>query len=309
MREEGMAMIIDVHSHLGDILNHGGGGLIEQKNVIMEKMWDPQTTNENQLNRSFGLGAVAYALTEYWATKAQRARNFTATLENMQKSLNEAAVDYTVCLPIAPYVMFDDLIRAKEKEPRILPFTSVDFTREHNITAQLEADQARGAFGLKLHPIIQSTPLNNSRTLEALQACSKLKLPVLIHGGVSNYYLGKEKKRNVPANGRIAYIEKAIRAFPSVNFIVGHAGLFQVNEVCSRLRGLANVWVDTSFQSPEIIVKLIKVFGEERVMYASDWPFGYRPPHIKTVKVACKGNRELEDRLLFKNAKKVLGLE
>jgi hypothetical protein len=121
-------MVIDVHSHLGDILNYNGGQLIYRKNVVMEKMWDPQTTNENQLNRSLGLGALAYAITEHWATKAQRARNFTASLENMQRSLDEASVDYTVCLPIAPYVTFDDLARARQQEPRILPFTSVDFT-------------------------------------------------------------------------------------------------------------------------------------------------------------------------------------
>jgi predicted TIM-barrel fold metal-dependent hydrolase len=78
--------------------------------------------------------------------------------------------------------------------------------------------------------------------------------------------------------------------------------------ICRRLKGLSNVWVDTSFQSPEAIVKLIKVFGEDKVMYASDWPFGYRPPHIKTVKVACKGSRELEDLLFFKNAQRFLNL-
>lgn len=307
-REEDVIMIIDIHSHLGDILNDDGGQLIYRKNVVMEKMWDPQTTNENQLNRSLGLGALAYALTEYWATKAQRARNFTASLENMQRSLDEALMDYTVCLPIAPYVTFDDLAQAQQQEPRILPFTSVDFTREHDIAAQLAEDTARGALGLKLHPIIQSTRLDDPRTLEALQACSDLKMPVLIHSGVSNYYMGKEKSRNVPTNARIANVEKVIRAFPTVNFIVGHAGLFQVNEVCRRMKGLPNVYVDTSFQSPEAIVKLIKVFGGDKVMYASDWPFGNRLPHIKTVKVACKGSRELEDMLFYKNAQRLLNL-
>jgi hypothetical protein len=67
-----------------------------RENVVMEKMWDPQALNERQLNRSFGLGALAYKATEYWATKAQRARNFTATLQNMQRSLDEAGVDFTV---------------------------------------------------------------------------------------------------------------------------------------------------------------------------------------------------------------------
>ncbi|MGI6548429.1 MAG: amidohydrolase family protein [Syntrophomonadales bacterium] len=301
-------MIIDVHSHLGDILNLGGGGLIDRKNVTMEKMWDPQTLNEKQLNRSFGLGALAYKVTEYWATKAQRARNATATLENMQRSLDEAGIDYTVCLPIAPYVTFEDLVKAREKDARILPFTSIDFTRDYDISAQIEADMAQGAVGLKLHPIIQAVPLDDSRVIEALQACSRLKLPVLIHSGVSSYYLGKEKSRNVPSNGRIIHIDKVVRSFPHVNFIIGHAGLFQVKEVCQRMNGLPNVWVDTSFQSPGTIVKLMKVFGHDRVMYASDWPFGNRMPHIQTVKVACRGDKDLENLLYFENASRFLGL-
>jgi predicted TIM-barrel fold metal-dependent hydrolase len=301
-------VIIDVHSHLGDILNLGGGGLIDRKNVTMEKMWDPQTLNEKQLNRSFGLGALAYKVTEYWATKAQRARNATATLENMQRSLDEAGIDYTVCLPIAPYVTFEDLVKAREKDARILPFTSIDFTRDYDISAQIEADMAQGAVGLKLHPIIQAVPLDDSRVIEALQACSRLKLPVLIHSGVSSYYLGKEKSRNVPSNGRIIHIDKAVRSFPHVNFIIGHAGLFQVKEVCQRMNGLPNVWVDTSFQSPGTIVKLMKVFGHDRVMYASDWPFGNRMPHIQTVKVACRGDKDLENLLYFENASRFLGL-
>jgi predicted TIM-barrel fold metal-dependent hydrolase len=301
-------VIIDVHSHLGDILNLGGGGLIDRKNVTMEKMWDPQTLNEKQLNRSFGLGALAYKVTEYWATKAQRARNATATLENMQRSLDEAGIDYTVCLPIAPYVTFEDLVKAREKDARILPFTSIDFTRDYDISAQIEADMAQGAVGLKLHPIIQAVPLDDSRVIEALQACSRLKLPVLIHSGVSSYYLGKEKSRNVPSNGRIIHIDKVVRSFPHVNFIIGHAGLFQVKEVCQRMNGLPNVWVDTSFQSPGTIVKLMKVFGHDRVMYASDWPFGNRMPHIQTVKVACRGDKDLENLLYFENASRFLGL-
>lgn len=300
--------IIDIHGHLGDILNLDGGALIGRKGVVMEKMWDPQTLNENQLNRTFGLGEIIYTLTEHWATKAQRARNFTASLENFRRSLDETGVTYAACLPIAPYVTFEDVLEAAGKESRILPFTSVDFTRQHDIEAKLSSDIGKGARGLKLHPIIQKVPLSDPRTAQALRVCEREKRPVLVHTGVSGYYLGKEKSRNVPAYGRIEHIQRAARDFPGVSFIAGHAGLFQVGELCQSLKGLKNVWVDTSFQSPGIIRKLIKTFGPEKVMYASDWPFGNRPPHIMTVKTACRGDRSLEERLFFKNAAELLGI-
>lgn len=300
--------IIDVHSHLGDILYPNGGELIYKKNVVMPKMFDLQTLNEKGLNRTYGLGTLPYKLLGYWATKAERARNFTATLENMQRSLDEAQVDYTVCLPIAPYVTYDDLAKARKLDSRIIPFTSIDFTLEGKAKAKVDKDMSQGAFGLKLHPIIQNYRLDDPMVLDVLQGFDGYKRPVLIHAGMSNYYLGAEKGRNTPENGKINYVESLVRAFPKIDFIVGHAGLFQVEEVMGRLKGLKNVWVDTSFQSPEIIRELIETFGPERVMYASDWPYGYRLPHIKTVKVACRGDQALEELLFYENAKRLLRL-
>ena len=81
------------------------------QNVVMEKMWDLQPLM-SQLNRSLGPGAW---LCDYrtWATKAQRA----TTLSKHAAFPDEASVDYTVCLPIAPYVTFDDLARARQQSP------------------------------------------------------------------------------------------------------------------------------------------------------------------------------------------------
>lgn len=302
-------MIIDMHGHLGDILYLNGRDLIYRTGVKMEKMWDPQGTNEAQLNRGFGMGKLIYEVTKYWATKGQRARNFTATLENFRSSLEETGIDYAVCLPIAPYLTFEDLAEAKEQEDRILPFTSIDFTRSHDVGAKLSEDVARGALGLKLHPIIQNTSLNDERTLSGLQSFSIHNKPVLIHTGPSTYYLGEEKKKNTPEFGQIQYVEEIIRNFPQMKFIVGHAGLFWINEVCRRLGKFPNVWVDTSFQSPEGVRNLVKVFGAEKVLYASDWPFGSRSPHVKIIKLACRGDSRLEEMLFYKNAQDLLGIE
>jgi len=298
--------IIDVHSHLGDILYHNGGELIYKKNVRMPKMFDLQAINERGLNRTYGLGALPYALLGYWATKAERARNFTATLENMQRSLDEADISYTVCLPIAPHVTFDDLAKAKALDDRIIPFTSIDFTLEGKAKSQVQKDMQNGAYGLKLHPIIQNRRLDDPMVFDVLDGYESFRRPVLVHAGMSQYYLGAEKERNTPEFGKIHYIEALVRSYSKIDFIIGHAGLFQVDEVMVRLKGLKNVWVDTSFQSPEIIRELIQAFGAERVMYASDWPYGYRLPHIKTVKVACRGDEALENMVFFDNAKHLL---
>jgi hypothetical protein len=98
--------IIDVHSHLGDILYHNGGDLIYKQGIPMPRTFDIVTYNESMLHRSFGIGDKLYPIIEPWATRAERRRNATATLENMSHSLDETGIEYTVCLPIAPYVTY-----------------------------------------------------------------------------------------------------------------------------------------------------------------------------------------------------------
>jgi hypothetical protein len=302
-------MIIDVHSHLGDILYPNGKDLIYKKGAVMKKIHDPQGNNEKLLMRNFGVGKFLYQFLLKQATTAQRARNAIATLENLKISLDRAGVDHTVCLPIAPHVTFEDLAEAVLIEKRIIPFTSIDFTREHDIGKKLSEDVKQGARGLKLHPIIQRMPLTGKRTMEVVQTFARFNKPVLVHAGISHYYLKDESEKQSPENGNIADVEVLVRSFPDVNFIVGHSGLFWQDQVRKKLWDCKNVWVDTSFQSPGIIRKLIRTFGPERVMYASDWPWGFRRPHIKTVKVACKGDSILEKMIFFGNAAGLLGMD
>ena len=127
-----------------------------------------------------------------------------------------------------------------------------------------------------------------------------------MHSGSSHYYLKEESEKQRPEFGRISEIEKLIRSFPKVSFIAGHAGLFWQGEVRKRLKDCQNVWVDTSFQPPSAIKKLVKIFGAEKVMYASDRPWGFGRPHQETVKRACKGDRSLEKMIFFDNAADLL---
>jgi len=79
--------------------------------------------------------------------------------------------------------------------------------------------------------------------------------------------------------------------------------------VISMLRGFPNVSVDISFQSPEKIRDLLNSFGPGRVMYGSDWPWGGRKTPVKTVKIACRGDRALERKILYENAAGLLKME
>jgi predicted TIM-barrel fold metal-dependent hydrolase len=300
--------IIDSHTHLGNILYPNGRELIYKTNVTKAHIDDPMDLSEKLLMRHFGLGKLIYKLSQKSITKAQVARGMTATLENMKNSLDRNQVSYSVCMPIAPYLTFEDLLEAKKYDSRIIPFTSIDFDKEHDVGKKLAEDVSNGAMGLKLHPIIQCQPVCGRPTMEALQSFQKQNRPVLVHAGPSSYYGKSEAKMNQPKNGNVSEIIELVRTFPNIQFIIGHAGLFWVKEIRKALHDCENTWVDTSFQPPSEIRKLVKCFGLGKVLYASDWPWGNQGPHIASVKAACKGDQYMEKRIYSENAKELLGL-
>jgi len=311
--------IIDAHGHLGDILHPDGGRLIDRRDVPPPPRQDVIAAAEARLYRdALGLGRFVYPLLGRAITRAERARNASASLEHFQRSLDESGISRAVCLPIPPYVRFEDLARAALREPRIIAFTGVDYTGSDAETegsggldgfaSHLGGDVAAGARGLKLHPIIQKVPLDDPRTRVAVETFAPHGLPVLVHSGISSYYLGRDRAREEPRFGAVADFARLVRDFPRVPFVAGHAGLMQVKELMGRLRGVPNVWVDTSFQSVKRVRQLIDCFGPERVLFASDWPYGYRPPALSIVREVCRGDAGLERRLLCENAAELLKL-
>ncbi|HPR56657.1 MAG TPA: amidohydrolase family protein [Deltaproteobacteria bacterium] len=301
-----MEPVIDVHTHLGDILYPGGGSLIEMTGVKKARIFDPISISEAFLHRDLVGGQALQRIMGDIVTRAERARNFTATRENCRKSMDEAGVTYTACMPIAPYVTFADLRKAAAKDAGIIPFTSVDYSRIEDVQALLGADVAAGARGLKLHATIQNIPLTSRETFAAVEAFAPHGLPVLFHCGYSSYYMDGEKYRENPSYSEIPPCRDLVKAFPGVNFIAGHAGLFQVREVISLLSAYPNVSVDISFQPPEKIRELVASFGPERVMYGTDWPWGSRKTAMKAVKIACSGDGSLERKIFHDNAARLL---
>ncbi len=304
-------MIIDIHSHLGDILNPDGGQLIFRKGVRKKFIFDPTTLSELSLHSSFPgpVGDFIYFLFFNLVTRASRARNDTATLENMRISMDRNSVAKTACMPIPPYLRFEDLKKAMAHDDGIIPFTGIDFTRPDEIAVRLESDVAQGAKGLKLHPIIQNIPFDDERTIQAVETFSTYQLPILFHCGISSYYLGAEREaRENSTYGNIRAAEGLVSRFPNTLFIAGHAGLFKWREVVERLSRYNNVYVDISFQSPQHIRTLIDAFGAERVLFASDWPYGKRRTAIKAVQKACLGDKSLENALFYENACRLLSL-
>jgi len=189
--------------------------------------------------------------------------------------MDKAGINFSVSLPVPPYVTFADLKPAADKDSSILPFTGIDFTRKYDIEAELAEDVKAGAKGMKLHPILQGEKLTSKKTFEGVEAFAPHHLPILMHTGIIPYYPDRNNTlMEQPSYGDMHYVRDIIKAFPKVNFIIGHGGLLQKQEAYEMLNEFKNIWVDTTFCSPGVIQEYFKVYGPDRVLFGSDWPWG-----------------------------------
>lgn len=296
-------MIIDAHTHLGDVLWPEGGRVILQMGLKNRFLLDPISLTEALVFRDAKIGGTLLRrLLARRITRAEQARSACASLENMLGDMEKNGVSRCVCLPVAPYVLFGDIAPAAKENTGLLPFTTLRLDLKDELESALKRDAQAGAVGVKLHAILQKTSYADPRTYRALEVIQSLDLPVLFHCGVWAYHLPTDPTSDHPPFGEIHHAKKMASDFPGVRFIAGHAGLFDVKEVIRQLAGFKNVAVDTSFQSPETIRELVAAFGPERVMFGSDWPFGNQAPCIKAVDLAFKKDKSLLRRILYENA-------
>ncbi len=239
-------------------------------------------------------------------------RCHTNTLGNMQRELDECGVDYACILPVMPALSFEDYEVARMVEPRLIPYTSIDFRLGMEAGKKLLEDSERGAYALKLHPVLQMRALDDPLTEEALRCWAQTGKPVTSHCGAGMYYYPEVNDRfATPAFGDLSQLVECARRHPEIDFVAAHCGGTaegNIERLADLSRGLENLYVDTTFRSHEDIALMIKLFGRERVLFGTDWPFGSYKRQIEQVMKATEGDQELRDLVFWQNANRLLGI-
>lgn len=328
--------IIDAHTHLGDVLNPNGRELIHKtwipdrnisdRGLKVRDITDPaQWAVWWQFDHGWDsspIKAGAMKLLNGVNVRASTKRNGAATLENCIVSMDAAGVQYQVTLPIPPYLTFNDVLSANNT--RIIPFTGVDFQGidfahetenefADRIEKQLKLDFQNWAKGIKIHPILQVIPLVNKKVYIVMEILSEYNLPMLSHAWHAKYYKlewTEADKRQAPEHGLdIRAFAELAKKFPQVPIIVWHSGITAVQQVIDQLAALQNVHVDTSFQWQKYIKQLLDSFGEDRVMFASDWPFWARKWQVTNMRRALSWYSDIvSEKVFFWTANRVMQL-
>jgi uncharacterized protein len=203
------------------------------------------------------------------------------------------------------------LVESLAGVPEITPFVAVDpwVLSFEPLSAHLQEMRARGARGLKVHPVDQRFRVSDPWTLRLGRLCVELDLTMLSHSGTS--------RGDVQFGEPAAFAELA-RTEPELRLIVAHLG----GGSWRQTGDLADRYPHVLFDLSEIVmwtgapngpgrtdlVRLIRDIGVERVMFGSDFPW-YEPGEaIKEVR-ALPGLSDGElSAILGENAARILDL-
>lgn len=303
-------MIIDVHMHLGDFL-HTNGAEIIGKNIPFPTKFNIQKFEEDILKFNsflwtkilFSRFDDAYTLSVQNRIKAATYANLLAYYSVLERWSYELFCDKTVisfCMPISPYVNIEDIQKWESREKRLLSFTSIDPTLSINDACKQIQRQMDECHGLKLHPIIQGIPFDSELNFAILDIFKLSNKPILFHAGGSRYYLGKEKQFQHCELDDINAAKRMVSKYPTIPFIIGHAGLSEYKEWYLAMYEYENVFFDITVQSINNIRYLISKYGENRVLFATDWPCVNPTTTLKIVSKAL--NYSQLEKCMYKNA-------
>jgi uncharacterized protein len=165
--------------------------------------------------------------------------------------------------------------------PALSGFVAMDpgaLSPEHNVE-HLREMAARGARGVKLHPVLQGFEANDPRMHPVYLACAEMGLAVVSHTGPAR---GGESLAEVPAFAPV------LAGFPGLTVVLAHLGGGKWHDTLAVARAFPNVAFDLCeiiewmgaprAPTAEELAALIRDVGPERVVLGSDYPW-YEPAH------------------------------
>lgn len=192
------------------------------------------------------------------------------------------------------------------EEVRSHPDIFTGFGTLHPDSEDLESDidelVALGLKGVKLHPDFQQFALNSDKAYRIGEALRGRDLPILVHCGDPRYEFSNPDQ-----------FKPFLELFPDITVIGAHFGGWSMfDEAADKLAGTDNLYVDCSSSlyllEPDEALKLIRRFGADRVLWATDYPMWEAKAEMARFKKIGLTTRE-EELILYENAARLLKID
>jgi uncharacterized protein len=147
---------------------------------------------------------------------------------------------------------------ARESGGRLYPYCRLDPAQEP--VREAERCLALGARGIKLHPRAQAFGFGNAAAESIWKVAGQARVPILVHAG-----------RGMP---RMDPLADLMLRRPDVPVVLAHAAIADQGMFAARLRDHPNAFYDTATLSPFDQLELFARVPAERIVFASDVPYG-----------------------------------
>lgn len=173
---------------------------------------------------------------------------------------------------------------AAQSEGRLTPYCRLDPAEDP--VGEAERCLALGAKGIKLHPRAQAFGFGNVAAEGIFGVARDAGVPILIHAG-----------RGMPPMDPLA--ELALR-FPDVTLILAHGGIAGQGMFASKLAEHPSVLYDTAAFSALDVVELFARVPAERIVFASDSPYGHPLPDLYlAMRAAARAGVDAQGRAMI----------
>ena len=193
--------------------------------------------------------------------------------------------------------------RLQSLYPQLYAFGSIHPDAE-DWEAELARIQSLGLHGIKLHPDYQGFHSDDERMRPIYRAIAATGLPVLFHGGIDPLCPGDV--HNPPRA-----MAKILEWEPTLCVIDAHLGdMRSSKETMDYLAG-APLYLDLSMAcsllTPKEVAAIIEKHGADRILFATDCPWGDPQKNIEVLDQLGLSRAE-EEKIYYQNAKRILDI-
>ncbi len=224
------------------------------------------------------------------------------TVNELLRLGKEAGVIKSIILPVAikpsGVVHINDFAHHMQCEHgEFISFGTVHAGME-NITDEVSRITDMGLHGIKIHPDTQLFNIDDERMFPVYEMIEG-KIPLITHTGDPRYdYSHPERLRRV------------MKMFPRLICVAAHFGGWEMTDKgIEFLSDIENCYVDMSstfyYMPLSEGKRLISAYGEDRVLFASDFPAG-SPVKEKENLMKMDISDDAKEKIAYKNAERFL---
>lgn len=228
------------------------------------------------------------------------------TVADMVKSELEAGVTHSIVFSVATKVAQVESINRfiaseVEKSNGFMTGLGTLHPDSPDMAADVEQLLSLGLKGVKLHPDIQGFKIDDYRCLKIYELCEKHGIPVLLHTGDNRYDFSNPNR-----------VKPILETYTDLTVIGAHLGGWSMwDKAVDTLGEYKNFYVDCSSSlyaiSPEKATDVIRAYGADRVMFATDYPMWSPKDEIERFNKLGLTEQERE-QILYKTASKLFNL-